>query len=459
MNQQELDELDLAFGSMAEQAAKEEADRASRKGQGGSFTYEQVKWTGLETGTMKVVRCLGAGPDLGMIEGKKPATPFDARVVRMARIIDDKGKQMKLVLPRRANDPNHILWRIIDRVNEVDWVPDPEGKPSQSDPSKVRNLKVFVNERRHPDLFNIVNFSNLSESDPKRKFGLMGKGWEGREVLIMNVLDRAMINWHRENKHSALLAKNVTISKKDDGKVMEFVDEGIPAYGFTELLNALLTTYKYWGKYDIGIIRTGQASPAYKVFNLSRTPEVAPKDLQSLIVMTPTSDEEEGWERYDLDKMFGVTSFTKLWNRLHLTISMIDAKMGTSYSVELKKLADQEATERAAKKIEEAEEDDEVQEPEVEQTEVTQRPARTVVAPESSKAGSLGPEFLLGWPVMTAVEQASVMEVITLGTATTPSVLKYIPSYKKMAECSECHTKSPLEFTHCPGCGFAFPTF
>lgn len=471
MSDNEEMSLDDEFGRMAEQAEAAEAEKASRKGSGkGSFQFDTVKWTGLEPKKMKILRCLGKGPALGLVPGQKPVTPFDARVVRLARVIDDKGKQMKLVLPRREDDENHIMWRIIDRINEVDWVPalDDKGNPipDPKDPKRTKNVKVFVNEKRHPDVFNIVNFSNLPESDPQRKFGLLGKGWEGREVLVMNVIDRSMMDWHRKNKHTVLLAKNINVRKNPDGSVSEFVDEGVPSYGFSELLNGIIRTYKYWGKYDIGIERTGSTNPPYRVHNVSRTPEVASKELQALICNDPNTPEEEGWERYNIDKIYGVTNYTKLWERLHLSIEMIDAKMGTKYAPELKNLSDMETLERLAKRAEEAEANND---PEMEaanednaQAEKAEEPEEEVIErkpvtpPAASGSDGLDKTSLPGWSALDEKERKGILDVVSIGNDDTPSVVKYSPEYKKMAKCPTCKTKAPVEYAICPGCGMSF---
>ena len=457
-------DLDAEFEAMAEQAEHEEADRASRRGQGGNFSYETIKWTGLEPKKEKIVRFLGKGmPCLGLIDGQKPKTPYDARVVRIAKIIDDKGKAMRLVLPIKKDDENFILWRIIDKVNEVEWVPDPSG--AKDDKGRPKNVKEYINEKRFPDIFNIVNYSNLPESDPKRKFGLFGKGWSGREVFIANIIDRSMMDWHRENKHTVLLSKNINVSKKPDGTTMEFVDEGVPAFGFTAVLNSILLTYKYWGKYDIGIVRTGNTNPPYDIFNATRTPEkVKNAAIRALISDQPTTDEEEGWERYDLDKLFGVTSYTKIWNRLHITIEGIDAKLGTHYADELKKLADAEAAERAAKKAEEdeaAEFEKQIDEstpapaPAEEEEAPVRTPRKIEETPEDAPASTMKPESLPGWAGLKAEEKAAITEVVTVGTKTSPWVLKYAGA-NKMGACPTCKTKSPDFFESCPACGERF---
>ena len=220
-----MSDIDARFKALAEQAEQEERDKASRRGSGFQPNYEVIKWTGLESGKLKIVRALGENPDfhIGEEDTRSTGKSYDARVVRIARIIDDRGKQTRIILPLRDRDSNHIMWRIIDRMNEIEWHRDSDGK----------STKTFINKESHADIFNIVNYNGLPESDPKRKFGLPGKGWQGKEYFIMNIIDRGMMDWHRQNKHTVLLSKNVNIRKQDDGKITEFVEEGVPAFGFT----------------------------------------------------------------------------------------------------------------------------------------------------------------------------------------------------------------------------------
>lgn len=475
-NERRIEDLDEEFERIAKEALAEDAARQERRGSGGSFSFEKIKWSGLVPKKMKIYRFLGGIPALGIIQNEKIDNCYSARTVRISKVIDDRGKIMRIVFPRLSQETarDYFLWRVIDRVNEVIYAPNKDGEKNEK--GEVKKEKVYINKHKYPDVFNIVNFSNLPESDPKRKFGLLGRGWAGKEVLLANVLDREMMDWHRENKHSCLLTKDYRTWKNADGTIGESAEDGVPANGLATSLYALMQTYKYWGKYDIGIERTGLKNPAYRVINASRTPEVASPDVQHLISSELTTPEELSWKMYDLNKLYSPVTYTKLWNRLHLTIQSIDAKLGTHFTEELKSLVDQEAKEKAELKEAEttsvvveqnegyspeefsneefvpSEQDEE--EPSFEEPLQEKVTERVITSPIHKT--DISPKLLLGYSGLTEIEKAGISKVVGVGTETTPSIITYTKNYTQLAACPTCKTKAPSEYTSCPGCGATF---
>ena len=453
-------DIDEIFKARAEQVEAEERERATNRGR--SFTFEKVKWTGLEPNKMKIIRAIGESPDWGT-DDAPVQSPYDARVIRFSQIVDDKGKKMKVVLPLRKRDQNYILWRIIDKINEVEWLNEKD--------DKGKSKKIFVQKEAHPAIFNIVNYNNLAEGDNMRKFNILGKGWAGREIFIMNVIDRSMMEWHKKNKHTVLLSKNITIKQGDGGKVIEFVEEGIPAYGFTVPINSgIINFHGFWENYDIGIERTGLTSPAFRIICASKHIEETPADVRPFVIVGPLTDEEKGWERYDLNKLFGVTSYTKLWNRLKLTIAKIDSELKTHYLDELQELAGKEAESRKEKNQADPpgpdveEEQEAVREPVAEEVIVERKSSEKVVQ---------GVETLPAYDNLTDKEKDSFVSVTTMTTAEKAEIdktaikgkpiksgqywkLTYKPDIKRFGECPECRAKSPDFFTKCPVCASPF---
>lgn len=427
------------FTAYAEEVAQKEKEKQERKASGGgTFEYTPIKWSGLEKGKMKIVRPLGGVPESGKDK-------FTARTVRIAKVIDDRQKSIKVRFP--TNDPEFILARIIDKVGEIDWVKGEDGK----------NAKVFVNEKKHPEIFNMVMFNGLNPSDPKRKFGVEGKGWWGKEMLLINAIDRdpTMYQWSKENKHSVLLSKNVNIVKGDDGKILEFADDGIPSYGFSELLAYnLFKTYGNWNNYDVGLERTGQTNPSMRVINACKHLEEVPEELQDFVVEGPITEEEKSWEMYDLDLLFGPTSYTKLYNKLRLSIAKIDLALGTHYESELKSLADKEAEERDAARAANAPEENGVKN-EVEVTEKIEEKIEERVPAKSVESSPSGVEALPGYNVLTDEEKEEILSV----SAPTDGSKTYSITFKtdaKLFRCPDCKTPAPSSFHACPGCGFVF---
>ena len=402
---------DDAFLAYAEEQERE-AQRPA--GQSTPREYEEIKWTGLEKGRMKVIRAVGGPPD-----SKLDNTT--AKTVRIARIIGDNGKQFRCIFPDRGEDENHILWRIMNRVNAVDW---------------VDNKRVNINETKYPEIFNIVNKNGLKPDHKQYKFE---KGWQGRHVVIMNVIDREQMDWHRENKHTMLLSRNISVS--DDGR--EFPEEGIPSYGFLGPLSILFKYYKSWQRYDIGILRTGQMQSPYHIVNAGVNIVEVPEDLQPLVRKETLSEEEAGWERYDLDKLFGFTSNTKIYNRLKGTIARIDATLGTNFLQELKDAADAEQEEWEKENAPVKEEVAQVVE-----VAAKTRPTR------SAKIEGFDPGVLLGWDSLTQAEKDNIESVEMKNGKV--SAITYKDKNATLYACPDCSVAAPDSFETCPNCGLSF---
>lgn len=453
--------FDDEFAAEARRAEEEEKAREESKKKGGWGNFPDIKWTGfIESPQTKVLRFLGKHPDLHYGTTIPPSEGGDAHVINLSRLIADNGKQMDLVLPLYDRDSNHIMWRIIDRVNSVEWRKSKDPK----DPSKTITTKAYVNQEKYPDIFGIVGWSGLPADNKQRKFGLVGHGWRGREVLIANVLDREIMEWHKSFKHSALLAKKITYKDNPDGTSTEFIDKGIPAWGLGELLNNLRKTYGDWEKYDIGFTRKGTKENPNALFNATRTPEQVPEALQDVVgEFGDLSDEERSWEKYDISKIFRVTPYTKIYNRLRLTIERIDACFGTFYADELRKLMETEqesATSFNPKEYEDPtpdslpeEKEESVEEP-LEEPLVEKKVTRSL-APDSAPAGS--PSDLPGWSKLSIREKASIVSVVApVGKSTEWKITYNDKASKRLGECPDCSTKSPEDFFKCPGCGAAF---
>ncbi len=298
------DNFDSLFANYVKQA-EAEAKRASNRS---SFSknYEEVKYTGLEKGVPSVIRAVG-----GPVDSKYD--PTTAKTVTIARIVGDDGKKFRVIRPSFSEDPNYILNKIISRVKMVKW---------------VNNEKTFPVKDQFPEIWNIIDKNGIQKGDNKYLFD---KGWTGKEVIIMNVIDRAQMDWHRQNKHTMLLAKSVSESNG-----IEYADEGVSSFAIKPQFVKLFKYYGSWEKYDMAITRTGDMNNAFIVENASKTPERVEGPNADYISMEPClSEEEKSWERYDIEKLFRVTTATKIYNRLKGTIARIDAVLKTNFLTEL----------------------------------------------------------------------------------------------------------------------------
>ena len=320
----------LKYAQSLEEAEKKRNERPT-------FTpvqrdYESIEWTGLEPGKDKVIRILGNPPGFG------EAKPSDARVVIISRIVADDGKMIRVCRPsyeyfvNNGEAPEYFLDKVIRAAKGCRWI---NGK------------RVCLLQEKNPALYDKVDKNGFDPSDFRYK---IDKGWAGRAVFLANVIDRSQMDTHRSTKHSMLLSKK--ISYKGD---KEYAEDGVPAYGFVDKIIPKVVAYGPWEGYDLSVRKTGQMSNPYQVCVASRVPEEVQSDVRQYIVtQNELTEDEASWERYDLNKLYATTSYTKLWNRLRDTIRAIDKELDTHFYEELKELADKEK-EKEKLKSEEAE--------------------------------------------------------------------------------------------------------
>lgn len=421
---------DDAFEAYAKQQ-EAEALAASQRGSGGGFqaNYEEIQWSGLEPNKMKIIRAVGGPPDSGLDK-------TTARSVRVSYIYGDDGKPFRCILPERSDNPGHLLWKIISRVKAVEW---------------IDRKRINVVEQRYPEIYNIIVKNGLSGAD---KRAIYDRGWEGQLKLVMNIIDREQMDWHKEHKHTMLLSKNIGVGK--DGRL--WPEEGVPSWGFSSLLGHLFKFYKSWEKYDIGITRTGLKEPPYRVINACKhIEEVTPPELANLVVNLPLTEEEASWERYDLSKIFGVTRYTKIYNKLRVTIARIDATLGTNFEAELKNLVEKEKEEFAALRAanEGAPDASETTYSSDVQNAATPVAATPQTRTPTASTSAFDTSKLLGWNELPEADKALISGV-TINSEGTVTELQFTDPNLVLLGCNKCKVPSPESFTVCPACGLHF---
>ena len=518
-------ELDSMFEQFAKKA---EADAKAGKKQTFTRDLEEIKWTGLETDTPKVIRVVGAPYDSNVDD-------FTAKTVTIARIIGDDGKKFRVIRPSFTENPNYILNRIIARVKQAKWVnkektyPVKENCPeiyniidknglAKTDPKAMydkgwqgkdvllmnvidreqmewhkankhtmllaksvnvddngnewadEGISSYATASQFTQLFKyykswenydivitktgnkehpfIIDKNGLAKSDPKCMYD---KGWQGKEVLLINVIDREQMEWHRANKHTMLLAKSVNVD--DNGN--EWVDEGISSYATASQFTQLFKYYKSWENYDIVITKTGNKEHPFIIDNATRNPEkVEGKVAEFISQEDHLTDEEKSWERYDLNKLFRFTTNTKIYNRLKGTIARIDTALGTHFLSELEEeVAKEKVLFDQLYGTEETEGTTATPEVNVEESiKVTTAPTRARVVPATTSKevweqlpyGTKIPEALRSH-VTNVVKNADGKYEITWDTPT-----------DELASCPDCGAVAPLDCTICPSCGLDF---
>jgi rubredoxin len=165
------------------------------------------------------------------------------------------------------------------------------------------------------------------------------------------------------------------------------------------------------------------------------------------------TEEEASWERYDLSKLFQVTTANKLQNKLKLTIARIDAALGTHFADELKELAEAEKAKWEAEKA---------ANPPAEEEAVEVKPASKPVRTEGKRVASskdtkaIDTSKLKGWDMLSDAQKA---QIIGVEVDSNGAVVKMSFSGNEIEfACPECGILSPESFTHCcPACGYEYP--
>ena len=427
---------DDAFAAFAEAEDRKADSRNNR----GAWQSNQ-NWTGMETGIPKIVRVIGGPPNSNL-------NNYTSRVVTKCRIIDDNGKQMEVWKPALA-DSDYILNRIINRITKPTWIKDPNGGPSK---------KIFPVQEEFPEIYNIIEKNGLEPGNPQYNFD---KGWKGTEVLIMNVIDRSKMDWHRENKHTLLLAKSIVEGR--DGN--EYIDKGVSSFAVMSRLSHLFKAYGSWEKYDIAFVKTGRKDNPYTVINASHSAAEVDSAYQSLISMEPSlTEEEKSWKAYDLEKEFKYTSATKIYTRLQNTIRKIDRVLGTEYLEELKEEVEREKAQAAndmlatptyssasdvAENIENSVFTEEVEEVK------SKVVARGVI--KERKTFDVMPPHL---DVLTDEEISHIVDIKRDPKNNNPDFYDIKYDYPNQGEmlsfCPVCGTYAPQTSKGCPGCGVMF---
>ena len=472
---------DDVFTAFANKAKADQEAEKNRKLQKSNFTreYEEVKWVGLEESQPKIIRIVGLPP--ASMTGGRPTQPTDAHEIWFSTIKDDSGNKIQLKLPPKGDDlqHSHIMWRIINSVKEVEWIKNPA--PGQEKKRFKYAAKPW---------FDTVVHGGYDPVQDEFQYKI-SKGWQGQEVIIMNVIDRED-DWCKENKHTKLLSKKINVSK--DG--VEYPAVGVPSYGFVTELAALAGRYGSWEKYDLAIRRTGQTNPPYEVkpatiyANAGLAEAEVGEAKMSFISKEPSlTEEEKSWARYDISKLYAPTTYNKILTHLGNTIKAIDADLRLNYYEELQGLAYREKKEFEEKygtsnaevqdtPIPEQEDLSPLDEssilaaPATSSAATTPNPAptvtvtRTIATPTTEStynATALSPDkiaLLKGWSLLKPEEQEQIKDVVLNPDGTIKEIV-YSENSKTTIQCIDekgegCGYYSPQDFSHCPVCGASY---
>jgi hypothetical protein len=429
------------FAQAKKKVEQEKKEKESR-GQG-NFEFEDKVYVGLEYDKAQLVRILGNPKDA------RDGDPYSPKTVLTSKILGDNDKNFICNWPLKTENPCWILWKVYDKVMSYKW--DKTIGP--------KGARVYLNEPLHPTIFNRIANNNQTDST------IANGGWKPASYVIMNVIDRHDVAWHKENKHTKLLSKRVSVGK--DGRL--WPEAGIPDSLYNYIWDKVVESYGDWIDYDIALLKSKNGplptDVIYEAYQASTEKLKMPEfkfllPVKDFIVETPLTDEEKSWERYNIDKLFKITSYQKLLKNLGIFLQAVDAAFKTKFYDELVNLAEQEKALAAEAKEEKAQEpikeSSKVEVVPVKETpkELVSRGAKPVVAPIENKVFDINTLDKVTFKGLTALPPQ--FKDMIIGIENESGQLLFKPEAGDLLQCDACKTLAPSTFTSCPVCGVTF---
>jgi hypothetical protein len=301
---------------------QQKAEEASRQNGGGFGGYPDIPWAALYPEKQQAFRFVG----LPYVVREKGT---DSKRIFVAMIMGDDDKKFRCIGPDPNDRKDWILYRVMNKVLDRKWNPD---KPR----SKGKGDWDYTNALTYPDLYNRCAKNNNLEN-------VLEKGWKFSAVVLVNVIDRANYDWHLENKKYRLLSKKASAYQDK-----AFFDVGVPDMLYNLIEDDIVASdgNVCWEDYDIVIKKTAE-SPWYKVYHGVDDAKRLDADVKALIQDRGLTPDEASWEMNDFDKLFPITSYKRIKDKLGLFFQRVDKAFNTRYYDELCELVETEEAERA----------------------------------------------------------------------------------------------------------------
>jgi len=314
----------------AEASSKRQVEKEAEARKKDNKGYEEVTFGPLQLDKFSSFRILGNAASNRMGDATSP------KIIVYSMIAGDDDKRFRCVWPDSPNaegvGKNWILSKVFNKVMAYKW-------------DSKDNERQYYNKVAHPSIFNRVYKNSRPEI-------LFEKGWYPSKGVAINVIDRTMMDWHQENKKTAIISKKVSESK--DHRF--FYEPGIPMSIYNAIWDGIVEPYGDWENYDIVIYKT-KGDPYYKAYHsvnhyaefadhktIPTTFETGDDYLKMADALL--TDEERSWERWDLDQRYPVTSYSKIQTKLAIFILQVDQAFGTHFTEELESLVETEKKER-----------------------------------------------------------------------------------------------------------------
>ncbi len=438
--------------------------------------FNDIQWCEI-TKTYKPLRLLGRLPR--SIEAV--SEPTDPTSVVMFKLLGDDKKMHRVVLPvLSADTSNHLLYKVAKKVLDFEWV---------DDPAAGKKKKFYKHAEAQPEIYNWCTTGGATGKAQK-----FNKGLETSPVTIMNVIDRSD-NWCVENKHTKLIAKSSSkFTPNGSTEEVTRYEPGMSEFVLLSLTKEITKAYGNWERYDVALKKTGLTNPAAYMKNVSVYKEKdfwldlgaeATDDLKAKTVVGPLTDAELEYDRYDIHKFFGATSYQTILKHFKGWLGKVDAAFGTEFVAQAISLANQEKQDFAKKQDQNLTEAVQTQAapqaaPQATPTEpkqpvgladssrmetpVTQEPIQESVAPSrrtaaptteapTAEAPTVNTAYLKGWESLTADQKAAIVANKVENNATVSISYNTSANLASSLPCDTCGVEFPENWTVCPACG------
>lgn len=400
--------------------------------------YEQIEYTDIPENEWRIIRLVSAM----YTPVDKNRTPTSPKEVWQSYIINDKGKGCFI---NWSNDKNWFLWRVFDKIMAYKWNPD----------IGDNGAKEFLHKKDFPKLFNQVRRNG------KQDFHKYENGWYPTKYVCLNVIDRHDMEWHKENKHTKLLSKKITI--KDDKKYPAI---GIPPTVYTKkIFNNILEQQKgedcFLEDFDIAVKKSnvsGDVDYEAQHSNYLKKDE----SVNQFIISGLLTEEEESWVCYDLDKLFPISTYHKIMSNLGIFLREVDAKMKTAFYPELEELVAKEKVEwekNYPKEENEVEEDspnmtkEEYEEKETEKENIPEEKKEEVKIERKTRTKSISVSVEDKYPLVKQLSEEERQYIVGL---TEDGKVQFKDGFE-LEGCPKCHNSQPSPMsTFCIFCGDKF---
>ena len=333
-----------------QEAEKEKKEAEERKGQ--NFDFEELAYFPLEDQKERVFRIIGNPVEVRSKED-------DPILILQSQIVNEKKTgYVKINWPivqkagKIVPDPDWILSKLYSKVNERDWVKYTDADINEKEDIKKVEGKItnkdgkngrWVYHHADTQVYKVIDGNAKKEEKYPKSF------YPSKRV-IMNVINRHD-DWCKINKHTQILTSKLCVSEKKNAQSGETIRSLFPDTGIPETLYKAIFEHfvKSRGDWDVDAVVTKKAiDKKYDVWDATDSKYLS-DFAKTLVSEAELTEEELAYETYNLDKLFGVSSYGKLLKRLGWLFKLCDAELGTEYFKELEQEANKEAEERKAR--------------------------------------------------------------------------------------------------------------